>query len=104
MGKEQAAFPNSPAAKNYQAALKGVKPGQAKLTALPAKPADLPQKPTGAMQLYMKENPGALAKVAKDWRELGAEGQKKWVDQAEEMKNQYEKDMEEFKKSVEGKK
>eukprot|EP00931_Biecheleriopsis_adriatica_P084991 TRINITY_DN5912_c0_g1_i1.p1 TRINITY_DN5912_c0_g1~~TRINITY_DN5912_c0_g1_i1.p1 ORF type:complete len:1229 (-),score=455.15 TRINITY_DN5912_c0_g1_i1:71-3757(-) len=72
----------------------------------PAPPANMPVKPKQAMALYMAENKGGggLADQAKAWRELGAEGQKKYVDQAKELASKYEEEMKEFQNSAEGKK
>merc|ERR1711972_78740 len=56
---------------------------------------------------YIRSQPGGpkgLKEVQQAWVQLGAEGQKKYLDQAEAAKKKYEEDMAAFRKTVEGKK
>merc|ERR1712039_714131 len=124
--KELAEYQGTPEYKRYKHAfnrITGQSAIQAKLRAkekekskkkvktmeLPAEPANLPKKPPGAFMMFLQEQraaqPGAnQQKFTEDWRNMGAEGQKKYVDEANNKLNQYEKDMKEFQKSLEGKK
>jgi len=76
---------------------------------LPLPPANLPKKPPTGFFLYMSEErskgtAGNNAALTQGWRELGAEGQRKFMDEAASRQTQYEKDMKEFTKSADGKK
>lgn len=81
------------------------KDAKAKAVGPPA-PAGMPKRPPKAMGLFMEQNPGlgGLGPAAKKWTELGAEGQKKYVDEAKEKLAMYEKAMEEFRSTADGKK
>jgi len=77
--------------------------------ALPPPPANLPKKPPTGFFLYLSEQRSSgtsatPAKMTDAWRELKAEGQKKYMDEAAAKQRQYEKDMKEFTKSADGKK
>eukprot|EP00930_Biecheleria_cincta_P044270 TRINITY_DN303_c0_g1_i6.p1 TRINITY_DN303_c0_g1~~TRINITY_DN303_c0_g1_i6.p1 ORF type:complete len:1318 (-),score=418.92 TRINITY_DN303_c0_g1_i6:568-4521(-) len=108
--KAMAEFKSSANYKKYEAIARGAKPkakAKAKASSSGPKPPDnYPKKPQKAMGLFMQENKGGgdLKAQLAAWRDLKAEGQKKYVDQAKEAMKQYEKDMEEFKESAEGKK
>mmetsp|Transcript_102896 Transcript_102896/g.320623 ORF Transcript_102896/g.320623 Transcript_102896/m.320623 type:complete len:1217 (+) Transcript_102896:71-3721(+) len=110
-------FQKTPNYKKYQAIVSRLtkKPGAKKVSAkkkgiaLPPPPTNLPKKPPTGFFLFMSEKrsaggSGGLGEMTKAWRELGAEGQKKYQDEAAEKLAQYEKDMKEFTKSVDGKK
>merc|ERR1712066_626468 len=77
---------------------------------MPKEPANLPKPPANAYFMfgsYIRSQPGGpkgLKEVQQAWVQLGAEGQKKYVEQAEAAKKQYEEDMAAFRKTVEGKK
>merc|ERR1719362_1665398 len=69
---------------------------------------DEPKKPASGFFLYLSEQRkagavGGTGELTEKWRNLGAEGQKKYVDEAAEQLAQYEKDMKEFQKSADGK-
>jgi len=72
----------------------------------PPIPDSMPKKPPKAMTLFMAANKGGggLAEQAKAWKELGEEGQKKYTEEAKDKAEEYEKDLEDFKKTAEGKK
>jgi hypothetical protein len=75
----------------------------------PVKPANMPVDPKNGFSLFSEERRRAggdisLKAVAGAWTELKADGQKKYMDQAEESKRKYEADMLQFQKTVEGKK
>merc|ERR1711972_677437 len=56
---------------------------------------------------YIRSQPGGpkgLKEVQQAWVQLGAEGQKKYIDQADEAKKKFEEDMAAFRKTAEGKK
>merc|ERR1712187_1025790 len=77
---------------------------------LPPPPANLPKPPANAYFMfgsYIRSQPGGpkgLKEVQQAWVQLGAEGQKKYIEQAEEAKKKFEEDMAAFRKTVEGKK
>jgi len=76
--------------------------------ALPPAPENLPKKPASGFFLFMSEqrkNGSGMgsAQLNEAWRNLGAEGQKKYTDEAAEQMSQYEKDMRDFQRSAEGK-
>mmetsp|Transcript_56351 Transcript_56351/g.158843 ORF Transcript_56351/g.158843 Transcript_56351/m.158843 type:complete len:1194 (+) Transcript_56351:47-3628(+) len=110
------AFHKTVAYKKYMAVVNRLsgKPKKMKVKAKavvlePPKPENLPKKPPSGFILYvgaLKTGSGtsSLPKMQEQWRELGAEGQKKYMDEAAEKNAQYEKDMKEFTKSAEGKK
>jgi len=112
-------FQKSPNYKKYQAVMKRVsgKPstsgkGKAKgknVITGPAKPANLPKKPPASFFLFCSEKrrdgaPGGIKALNDAWIQLGADGQKEYNEKVAEMNRQYELDMKEFTKSVEGKK
>uniref|UniRef100_A0A7S1WEU3 HMG box domain-containing protein n=1 Tax=Alexandrium catenella TaxID=2925 RepID=A0A7S1WEU3_ALECA len=111
-----AEFQKTPEYKKYSAIVSrltkkpGVKKAQKKTgVALPPAPSNLPKKPASGFFLYLSSQKAAgnsvnIAKGTESWRELGAEGQKKYQDEAAALLVQYEKDMKEFTKSVDGKK
>eukprot|EP00442_Polarella_glacialis_P052180 CAMPEP_0115150676 /NCGR_PEP_ID=MMETSP0227-20121206/65176_1 /TAXON_ID=89957 /ORGANISM="Polarella glacialis, Strain CCMP 1383" /LENGTH=1249 /DNA_ID=CAMNT_0002561077 /DNA_START=69 /DNA_END=3819 /DNA_ORIENTATION=+ len=75
----------------------------------PAKPENLPKKPSNGIQLFMIKQRaggigGSLQQAAAAWRELGAEGQKPYQEEAKEKELEYDKAMKEFKASGDGKK
>lgn len=75
---------------------------------LPPVPENMPKKPASGFFLYLSEQRkagavGGTGELTEKWRNLGAEGQKKYVDEAAEQLAQYEKDMKEFQKSADGK-
>lgn len=74
----------------------------------PPKPENFPKKPPTGFFLYMESQRssgagGNLAKMQTSWKELGFDGQKQYVNMANERAAQYEKEMKEFLKSAEGK-
>jgi len=76
---------------------------------MPEKPEGLPQAPKNGFAIYSEETrsgggPTGIREVSTAWVNLGAEGQKKYQEKAEEEKHKYEADMIEFDKTVEGKK
>lgn len=76
---------------------------------MPDAPDNLPKKPLNGLNLYGKEQREVgkslnLKAMSQAWVALGAEGQKTYLDQAKELSTTFEKDMMEFRKSVEGKK
>mmetsp|Transcript_36179 Transcript_36179/g.115064 ORF Transcript_36179/g.115064 Transcript_36179/m.115064 type:complete len:1222 (-) Transcript_36179:108-3773(-) len=110
-------FHKSPNYKKYMAIvsrLSGKPKAKAKGKAMggalmPAAPESLPKKPPSGFFIFLSEQrtsgmSGNNAKLTEAWRELGAEGQKKYMDDAAERLSKYEKDMKEFNKSAEGKK
>lgn len=110
-------FQKTPNYKKYQAIVSRLnkKPGAKKVVkkssgpALPPPPANLPKKPPSGFFLFLSEQRSSggastTSKATEAWRELGAEGQKKYQDEAAAKLTQYEKDMKEFTKSAEGKK
>ncbi|CAE6941301.1 Hmgb2 [Symbiodinium natans] len=72
----------------------------------PEAPESMPKRPRNAMQLFMAQNKGGgnLKAQSAAWTELGAEGQKKYIEEAKELSEKYEQDMIDFRKSGEGKK
>merc|ERR1719265_780941 len=66
----------------------------------------MPAKPSKAVTLFMKENKGGgnLAAQHKAWLALGADGQKKYVEQAEQAQKEYDEKYKEWEKTSEGKK
>lgn len=72
----------------------------------PERPEGLPKKPPNAFFLWCQSTPGGARGAGKEatWRELGAEGQKQWNEEAQSKLREYEAQLDEFKKSVEGKK
>eukprot|EP00434_Breviolum_minutum_P017051 symbB.v1.2.015044.t1/scaffold1112.1/size147309/2 len=109
--KKMEEFKESANFKKYLAATQPKKPaGKAKAVKKDTKktvpvPEGLPKKPPKAMALFMQANKGGgkLAEQAKAWRELGAEGQKKYVEEAQEKAEEYEKELQAFQKTAEGK-
>jgi len=107
-------FQKSVGYKRYQAILNNVmgrnkpgKSGKAKVKEVvkgPAKPANLPKKPLHGMQLFGQTVQGSLKAQADAWRALGAEGQKEWMEKAQQNEREYQKVLVEFNRSVEGKK
>eukprot|EP00933_Yihiella_yeosuensis_P022710 TRINITY_DN17832_c0_g1_i1.p1 TRINITY_DN17832_c0_g1~~TRINITY_DN17832_c0_g1_i1.p1 ORF type:complete len:1215 (-),score=478.94 TRINITY_DN17832_c0_g1_i1:131-3775(-) len=112
-------FKKSANYKKYQAAVskinssgpkaKGKGKGSSSKVSGPPVPANMPKKPPNGMMLFAasKRAEGismGLSDQGKAWRELGAEGQKPFVDEAKEKNNEYEKAMREFRASAEGKK
>jgi len=91
----------------------GRKPGmkakaKSKGVALPPAPESMPKKPASGFFLFLSEqrkagNAGGNSQLTDAWRNLGAEGQKKYQDEAAEQLAQYEKDMKDFTKSADGK-
>mmetsp|Transcript_42295 Transcript_42295/g.78769 ORF Transcript_42295/g.78769 Transcript_42295/m.78769 type:complete len:1093 (-) Transcript_42295:238-3516(-) len=84
--------------------------GKAKISAKAAakklrEDSGMPPKPPKAISLFMKENKGggALAEQHKAWMQLGAEGQKKYVDEAKELQEKYDVEYKEWEKSSKGK-
>merc|ERR1719282_894687 len=74
----------------------------------PPKPDNLPKKPPTGFFLYMETQRssgagGNITKMQESWKELGVDGQKQYVDMANERALRYEKEMKEFTKSAEGK-
>lgn len=73
-----------------------------------AKPASMPQKPQSANKLFVKEQAGkitgGLAAFQKAWSDLGAEGQKPYVEKARAAEEQYKTEMAAWSKSKDGKK
>mmetsp|Transcript_117715 Transcript_117715/g.293498 ORF Transcript_117715/g.293498 Transcript_117715/m.293498 type:complete len:1229 (-) Transcript_117715:61-3747(-) len=72
--------------------------------AQPEKPDNMPKKPLNAMTLFMKDKGLNLKTMGAAWAELGAEGQKKYNEEAKQKTAEYEKAMKEFSKTAEGKK
>jgi len=70
----------------------------------PVPPAGMPKKPVPAMTMFAsdKKVTGGLGEIAKAWRELGAEGQKEYLEQTREKNIEYDKEMDAFKKTAEG--
>jgi len=110
-------FQKTPNFKKYQAIVSRLtkKPGAKKAAkknaapALPKAPADLPKKPPSGFFLFLSEQrskggASSTSQATEAWRELGAEGQKKYQDEAAARLAQYEKDMKLFAKSADGKK
>lgn len=116
--EKMAEFKKSPGFKRYQAVLNNVmgkkkmmKPGKSgkekkkEVPKGPVKPANLPKKPLHAMHLYGQSlSGGGLKAQAEGWRALGAEGQKEWMEKAQQNEREYVKLLAEFNRSVEGKK
>jgi len=114
--KGMESYRNSPNYKKYQAIVGRLtkKPGESKKNknkgvALPPPPENLPKKPATGFFLYLASQrssggSGNLAKMNEGWREMGAEGQKKFIEEAAQKLAQYEKDMKEFMKTADGKK
>ncbi|CAE7618338.1 cka1 [Symbiodinium pilosum] len=75
----------------------------------PEVPSSMPKKPKTAMQLFMMSNKGiygggGLKQQTAAWTELGAEGQKKYTEEAKELSEKFEKEMLDFRQTGEGKK
>lgn len=75
----------------------------------PAKPENLPKKPSTAMTLFFADRKkegggGGLREQAEAWTKLGADGQKPYVEKAREQANEYEVQMKQFQRTAEGKK
>jgi len=108
-------FEKTPGYKKYTAIVSrlGRKPGakaKAKTRGIPLPPApeSMPKKPASGFFLFLSEqrkagNAGGNMQLTESWRNLGAEGQKKYMDEAAEQLAQYEKDMKDFQKSADGK-
>lgn len=76
--------------------------------ALPPAPENMPKKPVSGFFLFLSEqrktgSGQGTAQLNEAWRNLGAEGQKKYTEEAAEQQTQYEKDLREFQRSAEGK-
>merc|ERR1712136_710463 len=109
------AFKNTPDYKRYMAVMNSVQ-GKKKVKATavakgPAKPDSLPKKPLSPFFQFIAEErarntdgDSSIEAMNQKWLALGAEGQKEYVDKVNELNRQYEKDMVEFNRSVEGKK
>mmetsp|Transcript_61427 Transcript_61427/g.179555 ORF Transcript_61427/g.179555 Transcript_61427/m.179555 type:complete len:1213 (+) Transcript_61427:101-3739(+) len=109
-------FQKSPDYRKYQAIVSRLckKPGAKKAAkktgaALPPVPSNLPKKPATGFFLFLSDqkstgNPANIAQATVAWRNLGAEGQKKFSDDAAARQVEYEKEMKEFTKSADGKK
>lgn len=75
----------------------------------PPPPENLPKKPASGFMLFMSAQrangvSAALTQHTVAWRELGAEGQKKYQDEAATKLRAYEEEMRKFKASADGKK
>jgi len=74
----------------------------------PPEPEGMPQPPPASpVALFMRENKGKgynLKSGNEAWVQLGAEGQKQYVDQLRELQSEYQVKFKEFQKSPEGKK
>jgi len=76
---------------------------------MPEKPENIPQNPKSGMQVFFEEthqsggttDPKQLNQL---WLDLGAEGQKKHMEAAAELKRKFDDEMIEFQKTAEGKK
>merc|ERR1719221_1246752 len=85
-------------------AAKGKSKAKSKSKAL-AKPDSMPARPLSAYQCYAKEQTGKnLAMLSKGWKELGEDGQKKYVDQAAAAQTTYAEAMAAWEKTKDGKK
>jgi len=85
--------------------------GKAKASgpAMPTKPENMPVPPKSGFQMFGEEHrsgggAAGLKEVGKAWVNLGAEGQKKYIEKAAAAQKQYEEDMRKFRTTVEGKK
>jgi len=113
--QEKADFEKTPNYKKYIAIVARLnkKPGatakaKSKGIAAPPAPENMPKRPASGFFMYLSEQKkagvtGSNMQLTEAWRNLGAEGQKKYQDEAAEQLAQYEKDMKEFQKSGEGK-
>jgi len=108
-------FQQSENYQKYQVALRKLsgkpKPAQSRKrkNMEPPKPENLPKKPPQGIMLFFasQRSQGKLGDsktLSNDWLELGAEGQKEYLDKAAELTRQYEEDLKAFQKSAEGKK
>lgn len=83
---------------------KGKGASKSKLPVMPPVPDTLPKKPAVPMGLYAQEVGLPPPKAAKGWVELGAEGQKPYVEKCQEKMAEYEQAMKDFMKTAEAKK
>ena len=111
-------FHNTPDYKRYQAIFNRLTRPQGKVKVKekivknmePPKPENLPVKPPASgFFLFVNEKRdelggGSAAKMKEAWAELGADGQKKCMDDVVEKNKQYEQDMKAFSRTLEGKK
>mmetsp|Transcript_103398 Transcript_103398/g.299062 ORF Transcript_103398/g.299062 Transcript_103398/m.299062 type:complete len:880 (-) Transcript_103398:134-2773(-) len=70
----------------------------------PEAPTSMPKRPTSAMTLFMREKKMALKAAAPAWTQLGAEGQKPYLEQHKSLQAQYEQEYQAWAKTPDGKK
>lgn len=73
---------------------------------LPDKPETIPQKPPNAQKLFIKEKRKEVdspEKIIAMWKELDDEGKKKYEDRATDLQQRFERDMQAFRSSEDGK-
>jgi len=87
-----------------KAKAKGKGKAKTKSVPMPEPPADMPKKPASSMTLYASEQGLQLAKAAKGWMDLGAEGQKEWNEKYNQKVKEFDAAMKDFMKTAEAKK
>mmetsp|Transcript_81078 Transcript_81078/g.142961 ORF Transcript_81078/g.142961 Transcript_81078/m.142961 type:complete len:1231 (+) Transcript_81078:30-3722(+) len=84
---------------------KGKGKGQKAAPKGPSAPDGMPKKPLSAMNIFSSETKpsGGIPGIASAWRELGAEGQKQYLEKAKEQASEYETQMKAFQATADGK-